>query len=75
MPVTNIYSRNHEKKADDYSIEITKNPEAFISTMTKLSEMNLADKNPNPIIEFLFYSHPSTNKRINRIKDKFTQVK
>jgi hypothetical protein len=26
--------------------------------------MNLADRDPNPVTEFMFYSHPSIKKRI-----------
>jgi hypothetical protein len=26
--------------------------------------MNLADRTPHPLVEFLFYSHPSIEKRI-----------
>ena len=64
MPLQNSISRYYEKQADCFSIEITKNKAAFISSMKKLAEINLADADPNPIIEFLFYSHPSIKKRI-----------
>jgi STE24 endopeptidase len=63
-PVTNIMSRKFEWEADTYALEITKNREAFISAMEKLADQNLADKQPNKIIEFLFHSHPSLEKRI-----------
>jgi STE24 endopeptidase len=71
LPLTNLYSRANERLADDYAVKITNNPEAFASTMLKLSEQNLSDKNPNPIIEFIFYSHPSTQKRIETIRKKY----
>lgn len=63
-PVTNILSRKFEWEADTYALEITKDREAFISAMEKLADQNLADKQPNKIIEFLFHSHPSLEKRI-----------
>jgi len=63
-PVGNILSRKHEFEADRYAVEKTNNKPAFISTMNKLAEMNLADKEPHPLVEFLFYSHPSIKKRI-----------
>ncbi len=63
-PLGNILSRKHEFEADRYAVERTKNLPAFISTMNKLAEMNLADRTPHPIVEFLFYSHPSIEKRI-----------
>lgn len=69
MPIGNIISRKYEYEADRFAVEITQKPEAFISTLEKLSFMNLADKSPNKIVEFLFYSHPSINKRIEAIKE------
>lgn len=63
-PLGNIVSRAYEFEADRYALEQTKNKTAFISTMNKLAEMNLADKKPHPLIEFLLYSHPSIEKRI-----------
>jgi STE24 endopeptidase len=63
-PLTNIISRRYEHQADKYALEKTRNAASFISTMKKLAGMNLADVRPNPIIEFLFYSHPSIEKRI-----------
>ena len=37
---------------------------AFISSMEKLAELNLAERQPHPWIEFIFHSHPSIEKRI-----------
>ncbi len=64
-PIGNILSRKHEFEADRYAVEQTKNRPAFVSTMNKLAEMNLADRTPHPLVEFLFYSHPSIEKRIH----------
>lgn len=63
-PVGNILSRKHEFEADAYAIQRTKDLPSFISTMNKLAEMNMADRTPHPIVEFLFYSHPSIERRI-----------
>ncbi|MBT6563915.1 MAG: hypothetical protein HON76_15450, partial [Candidatus Scalindua sp.] len=49
-------------------IEKTNDPEAFILTMDKLGEQNLADRTPHRLIEWLFYSHPSISKRIEMAK-------
>jgi Zn-dependent protease with chaperone function len=43
---------------------MTGDPESFISGMEKLAEINLADTTPHPLIEALFYSHPSLARRI-----------
>lgn len=69
-PLGNMLSRKHEFEADRYAIEKTKNAPAFISTMNKLAEMNLAEKEPPPLVEFFFYSHPSIQKRIRACMDK-----
>jgi STE24 endopeptidase len=63
-PISNIFSRKYEWEADTYALETTRNKEAFISSMEKLADQNLAEKTPNKIIEFLFHSHPSIAKRI-----------
>jgi len=67
MPVTNSISRKFEYEADEFAVKSTGDKNAFISSLQKLSRINLADENPNQIIEFIFYSHPSINKRIERI--------
>lgn len=63
-PVGNILSRRHERQADRYAVQTTRNPEAYISALRKLAAMNLADPDPHPLIEFLFYSHPSIQRRV-----------
>ncbi|MEI6221315.1 MAG: M48 family metallopeptidase [bacterium] len=68
MPLQNMFSRELERQADTFAIQTTKNKESFVSTMEKLGKLNLADNTPNPIVEFLFYSHPSISKRIQLAK-------
>lgn len=67
-PLGNILSRKHEFEADRYAVKATRNKEAFVSTMNKLAAMNLADRQPHPLVEFLFYSHPSIDKRIRSVE-------
>jgi Zn-dependent protease with chaperone function len=64
MPVSPAFSRHLERQADQFTLDMTHNKEAFVSTMDKLAYMNLANPNPSPIIEFLLYDHPSISKRI-----------
>jgi STE24 endopeptidase len=68
MPIQNMYSRKLEYEADKFSLDNINNKQSFVSTMQKLADMNLSDENPNKIIEFLFYSHPSISKRIKAVK-------
>jgi len=67
-PISNIQSRKYEWEADTFALETTKDKNSFISAMEKLADQNLADKTPNKIVEFLFHSHPSIEKRIEFAK-------
>ncbi len=67
-PFMNYLSRKFEYQADSYVLEILKESSSFISALKKLSKQNLSDDNPNPFVEWYFYSHPSNIKRINAIK-------
>ncbi len=67
-PVSNIISRKYEYEADEFAIAETQKSEAFISTLEKLNDQNLGDKNPHPFVEWFFYSHPSIKKRVAAIK-------
>ncbi len=73
-PLGNILSRKFEYEADEYAIQTTEKPLSFISTLDKLTEQNLGDKNPHPFVEWFFYSHPSIKNRVNAIK-KFASGK
>lgn len=63
-PLANGFSRRVERRADDFALATTKNPEAFISAMERLGRLNLAERRPNRLKEFFLYSHPSINRRI-----------
>ena len=64
LPAINMYSRKLERGADRYAIKFTGLAEPFASAMNRLAKLNLAESEPHPVIEFLFYSHPSPAKRI-----------
>ncbi len=66
-PIGNVLSRKYEYEADRYAIESTYKPESFISTLNKLTNQNLGDREPHPFVEWFFYSHPSIKNRINAI--------
>ena len=63
-PLTNGYSRAVEYQADEYALQVTHKVESFKSAMTRLANQNLAEVEPSPIVEFLFYDHPSIGKRL-----------
>ncbi len=65
-PLTNAYSRYREKKADEFAIETTEEPEAMVSGFKRLSDIDLAEIDPHKLIEIFFYDHPAPKKRIRR---------
>lgn len=74
MPTSNAFSRRLERKADRFALDLTENPAAFVSTMTRLGRQNLAEFEPNPIVEFMLYSHPSISRRIRAAREMFSDA-
>jgi len=67
-PISNQVSRANEYSADRYAVQTTSNGEAFAQALRKLAKINLAETSPPAIVEFLFHSHPSIDKRIRAIE-------
>ncbi|MEX2115665.1 MAG: M48 family metallopeptidase [Bacteroidota bacterium] len=67
-PLNNMLSRSFENQADAYAVRTSGNKRAFANALQKLGAVNMADKSPHPVIEFLFYSHPSLEKRIRAVE-------
>ncbi len=67
-PLENAFSRKHEYEADAFAIKTIPRKDVFQSLMEKLAELNLANPNPHPLIEFLLYDHPSISHRIKRVQ-------
>lgn len=63
-PLGNALSRSHEYAADRYAVQTIGNSEAFSRALNKLAVVNLADLSPNRVVEFLFHSHPSIERRL-----------
>jgi STE24 endopeptidase len=57
-------SRAIERRADAFSLELTRAPEAFISFERRIVLQNLADIDPPRWLQALLASHPSTAERI-----------
>ena len=65
LPIRNAFSRNMEEKADEFTLKITGDKEAFISAMKKLADQNLADIKPGKFYEIMLYDHPPISRRIS----------
>ncbi|HEV2022368.1 MAG TPA: M48 family metallopeptidase [Terriglobales bacterium] len=64
MPALNAYSRRKERQADRYSFQAIPSIGPFVSSMNKLCEQNLAEREPSPVVEWFFHSHPAISKRV-----------
>lgn len=64
LPLGNAYSRWRETLADRAALESTGLVGPFIAAMQRLATLNLANATPHPLVEFVFYSHPSIDRRI-----------
>ena len=63
-PLINAYSRYVEASADEAALELTANPRAFVTAMTRLTDQNLTVADPSRWVELLFYDHPPYTKRV-----------
>ena len=72
-PLGNMLSRHHERVADRYAVRTLGTSVSFVSALRKLSTTNLAHPNPHPFVEFMFYSHPSINRRIQLVEEMQVQ--
>ncbi len=64
-PLINAYSRYIETSADEAALELTANPRAFVTAMTRLTDQNLTVADPSRWVEILFYDHPPYTKRVD----------
>jgi STE24 endopeptidase len=64
LPVANAVSRAHERRADRYALEMTRNAAAFVSAMRRLAAQTLAEERPSRLVEILFHSHPPMAARV-----------
>jgi len=64
MPFINTHSRRIEKQADIFALDVSRKPDAQISTEKRLADMALGDDSPHPLIETILFTHPMVKKRI-----------
>ena len=69
QPLRNWYNRRIELAADKSALELSNNPQAFISLMAKLTDQNLAEAEPSSWAKFLFYDHSPYNERVVLARD------
>ncbi len=62
LPVTNGMTRMGESEADAYSLRTVNLPDALAAALVKTAEYR--NPRPNPVAEFIFYTHPSVERRV-----------
>jgi STE24 endopeptidase len=72
-PLLNAVSRSHERRADSYALQMTKNPSAFITAMKRLGQQNLAEDNPSRLVQAFFYTHPPIKERLSAARSSQSQ--
>lgn len=69
-PLISLFTRRLEKQADEFALNISNNPSAFRTAMTRLTNQNLAEAEPSNWLERLTQDHPNYTQRI-RLADEF----
>jgi STE24 endopeptidase len=64
-PVTNTLTRTMEAEADNYGINVSRQPDGFAQAAMHLSEYR--KMKPGHLEEIIFYDHPSGWNRIHRV--------
>jgi len=66
-PAVNTLSRMDETEADRYSLETVNLPDALATALVKTAEYR--NPRPHPVQEFVFYTHPSVERRVRAAMD------
>ena len=67
-PIANWFSRRNEYEADAYALSLYKHPKALEDGLVKLSEKNLSNLFPHPLVVVFRYSHPPLFARVAAIR-------
>jgi len=62
--ISNQLSRGVEAHADQFSLELTRDPKTFIGFQKRIATKNVSDPDPPALARFLLGTHPSTMERI-----------
>jgi STE24 endopeptidase len=63
-PLILALSRRQERQADRFSLDLTSNPDAFVTVMRRMAALNLAEDRPSQLSDFFFATHPPVTERI-----------
>jgi STE24 endopeptidase len=74
QPISNSYSRVVERQADEFALRAADDADAQASAEKRLADLSLSVDKPNPAVEFFFYTHPSSSRRI-RLAEEWKKTK
>jgi STE24 endopeptidase len=63
-PLFNAYSRRIEARADQYALDLTRDPAAVVATWRNLAVRGASDLEPHPLTHAWFGTHPAIPDRI-----------
>ena len=69
FPILNTYSRRLEQEADRFAISRIPNPTTAVTAFEKLGRLNVSEYEASPLVEVIFYDHPTLAKRIRLVRD------
>ena len=63
-PLRLVQSRAHERRADQFALELTGNVEAFARALRRLGDAHLAEERPTRLTRWFFHRHPTVEERL-----------
>jgi STE24 endopeptidase len=63
-PLFNAYSRRIEARADQYALDLTRDPAAVVATWRNLAVQSISDLDPHPLAQLWLGTHPAIPARI-----------
>jgi STE24 endopeptidase len=75
-PLRHGQSRRHERRADEFALELTGHADAFAAAIRRLGARHLAEERPSAFARWFFHRHPSVGERLalaNRLRDVVTR--
>lgn len=73
-PLTSWFSRRNEYQADAYSLQLYPHPTALENALVGLSEKNLSNLFPHPLVVIFGYSHPPLIQRVSAIRKRAREL-
>ncbi|MBL8955667.1 MAG: M48 family metalloprotease [Myxococcaceae bacterium] len=67
-PVSAAFSRERERKADAFGLELTRDREAFVSMLTKAARVNKMDPDPPRWVVLKGRTHPTIRERLEAVE-------